>query len=164
MAVKAVILVGHGATPTDCPPALAGEFKRLEAEAARGKPSPRLAEVDAQIRRWPRTPTTDPYKTGLEEIAAALQKRLSDRLVLTAYNEFCAPTLEEAVEKAVARGCAAIDVITTMYTRGGLHSEKEIPEIVAALACKHPGVAIRYAWPFSVDKIGEFLAASLPAA
>jgi sirohydrochlorin cobaltochelatase len=158
---KAVVLVGHGAVPTDCPPDLAGEFKRLEAEASRGKPSPRFFEVDAKLRKWPRTPKTDPYKAGLEQIAAALQKQVPDRVVLTAYNEFCGPSLEESVADAVARGMTDVVVVTTMYTRGGIHSETEIPEIVAALSKKYPKLSLRYAWPFSVDAIAGFLASHL---
>jgi sirohydrochlorin cobaltochelatase len=157
----AVVLVGHGGVPADCPPALISELKRLEAEAHRGKPSPRYFEVDAQVRTWPRTPETDPYKAGLEAIAEALGKKQPGKLVLTAYNEFCAPSLQEAVEAAIAAGCTEIQIISTMYTRGGIHSETEIPQIVAALSKKHPRVTLKYAWPFSVDAIGDFLAAHL---
>lgn len=159
--LKAVVLVGHGAVPSDCPPRLAAEFKRLEAECKKTGPSERFKEVDAELRRWPRTPETDPYQAGLESIAAALRAKLPDRLVLTAYNEFCAPTLEQAVEQAASRGAREIGVITTMYTRGGVHSEHEIPDIVAALSRKLPGVSIRYAWPFSVERIADFLASHL---
>ncbi len=160
-ATKAVVLVGHGAVPTDCPPRLAAEFKRLEAEAKKSGPSPRFLEVDAELRRWPRTEKTDPYKKGLEDIAATLRRKLPERVVLTAYNEFCAPTLEEAIENAVGQGAKDIDVITTMFTRGGLHSEAEIPEIVKKESAKYPGVAIRYAWPFELDEVAKFLATHL---
>lgn len=157
---KAILLVGHGGVPTDAPPQLVSEFKRLEAQA-KGRPDARLSELDARLRRWPRTAKTDPYKAGLEEIADALRRRCPDRLVLEAYNEFCAPTIEEACAEAVSRGATAVTVITTMYTRGGSHSECEIPAIVERLKARHPGVDIRNVWPFSLDAIADFLAAEI---
>ena len=47
-----------------------------------------------------------------------------------AYNEFCAPTLEESVEELIKKGATHITVTTTMFTPGGSHSEVEIPEIL----------------------------------
>ncbi len=154
---KCLILVGHGAVPTDCPPGLVAEFKRLEA-AAKGRPSPGLAEADAKLRAWPRSPRTDPYQAGLEAVASALRRRLPDRAVLAAYNEFCGPSLPEALDSAAAAGAREITVISTMFTRGGIHSETEIPELVAQARRRHPAVSIRYAWPFELDAVAGFLA------
>lgn len=159
-AKSCVILVGHGGVPTDCPPALVSEFKRLEA-SARGKTTPALAAADKKLRDWPRTPKTDPYKTGLEAVARALASELPGRAVIPAYNEFCAPSLEVAFASAVAGGATSVTVISTMYTRGGIHSEKEIPEILARLTAAHPGVEVRYAWPFDLSAIGGMLAAEV---
>ncbi len=156
-----VILVGHGGVPTDCPPALVADFKRLEA-AARGRMTPELAQADRKLRDWPRTPKTDPYKKGLEDIATALQKTMG-QTVLPAYNEFCAPSLEDAFAQAVARGARSITVISTMYTRGGIHSETEIPEMLERLRRAHPQVETRYVWPFDVDAIAGFLAREIGA-
>jgi sirohydrochlorin cobaltochelatase len=160
---KCVILVGHGGVPTDCPPELVSDFKRQEA-AARGKPTPALLAADKKLRDWPRTPKTDPYKSGLEAVAAALAKALPDRLVLEAYNEFCAPTLEDACEEAVRRGAKSVTIISTMYTRGGVHSEREIPELVAGLRTKHPDVELRYAWPFDLSAVSALLAGEVERA
>lgn len=157
---RCVILVGHGGIPSDCPPGLVAEFKRLEA-ASKGEPSERLAEADARIRSWPRTPRSDPYKPGLEAVAEALRRELKDRLVLEAYNEFCDPSLEKAMESAIDRGAKEVTVITTMYTRGGVHSEKEIPRILDGLRRRHPGVAIRYAWPFRLQTLAGMLASEV---
>lgn len=157
---KCVILVGHGGVPKDCPPELIGEFKRLEAQS-KGKPSPQLAEADAKIRRWPRTPQNDPYKAGLEALAQALRSELKEHAVSEAYNEFCAPSLVEAVETAVAMGSYQITVISTMYTRGGVHSENEIPEILQELQRKHPGIDIRYVWPFDLKAVASMLAGEI---
>lgn len=157
---KCVILVGHGGIPTDCPPELVSEFKRLET-SSKGRPSPRLSELDKKLRTWPRTPRNDPYKPGLEAVAEALRQALPDHLVLEAYNEFCAPSLEDAVETAVKAGMAEVTVITTMYTRGGVHSETDIPEILSGLRKKHPKVSFRYAWPFDLKALGGLLASEI---
>jgi sirohydrochlorin cobaltochelatase len=114
--------------------------------------------LDMQIRRWPRTAATDPYQDGLEAIAAALRPQLNGALLAVAYNEFCAPTLEESVEELIRRGATHITVSTTMFTPGGAHSEIEIPEVLNHLRPKHPGIEMQYAWPFDVQLIARTLA------
>jgi len=159
-ATKCVILVGHGGIPSDCPRELIGEFKRLEA-AAHGKPSTELAAVDAKLRNWPRTAKTDPYKAGLEAVAAALRHKLPDYEIIEAYNEFCSPSLEEAFEQALKDGAAQITTISTMFTRGGVHSENEIPAIVARLQRLHPQIVARNVWPFDLDAVARFMAGEI---
>lgn len=155
--LKFVILIGHGGVPADCPAELAGEFKRLQS-AAKGMPSPRAAEIEARLRSWPRTEKNDPYKAGLEAVAATLADALPEHRVLAAYNEFCSPTLEQAVEEAVKENACQITVISTMYTRGGIHSEAEIPAELKELRRKHPKVDIRYVWPFDLKAVAGLLA------
>ncbi len=157
---KAVILVGHGGVPTDFPAKKVSELKRLEAAG----PSPAFAKLDDEIRRWPRTSRTDPYKTGLETVADALRAALPEHLVVEAYNEFCAPSLEQAIESVVKRGSRQVVVISTMFTRGGIHSEAEIPEILERERRRHPGVDIRYAWPFELPDVAALLAGQVQRA
>jgi len=78
-------------------------------------------------------------------------------LFAMAYNEFCMPTLEEAVEDLVKQGATSITVLTTMFTPGGSHSEVEIPEILDHLRPKYPTVELRYAWPFDLQLIAKTL-------
>lgn len=161
---EAVILVGHGGIPSDCPGDLVSELKRLEGmRRARGQVemSPREAELDKQVREWPRTPKTDPYGAGLEQIALRLRDRVAPRKLVVAYNEFCAPSLEDAIADLVAEGTKTILLTTTMFTPGGSHSEQEIPEIVEHARKLHPGVDIRYAWPFDLERAADFLADQL---
>lgn len=157
---QGVILVGHGGIPKDCPQDLVTRLKRLEAQrrAAKQPPSAEELELDMKIRRWPRVPSTDPYQSGLEAVASRLQPKLNGILFGLAYNEFCVPTLEEAVEHLIGQGATEITVATTMFTPGGAHSEIEIPEILDHLRQKHPGVALRYAWPFDLESIANTLA------
>lgn len=156
---KGVVLVGHGGIPKDCPQDLVTKLKRLEAQrrAAKLPPSQEEMDLDRTIRRWPRTDATDPYRSGLESVAAELRPLLDGILFAVAYNEFCAPTLEEAVEDLIQQGASQITVTTTMFTPGGSHSEVEIPEILAQLRPRHPGIELRYAWPFDLHQIAETL-------
>jgi sirohydrochlorin cobaltochelatase len=79
-------------------------------------------------------------------------------LFAVAYNEFCAPTLEESVEVLIKKGATHITVTTTMFTPGGAHSEIEIPEILGQLRPQYPGVELRYAWPFDLTLIANTMA------
>jgi sirohydrochlorin cobaltochelatase len=156
---RGVILVGHGGIPKGCPQELVSKLKRLEAQrrAAKLPPSPEEIELDARIRQWPRTPETDPYQSGLQAVAARLRPQLDGVLFGIAFNEFCAPTLEEAVEDLIVQGATQITVTTTMFTPGGSHSEVEIPEILDHLRSQHPGVELRYAWPFDLQLVANTL-------
>ena len=158
--VRGVILVGHGGIPKDCPQELVTRLKRLEAQrrAAKLPRSPEEIELDGKIRSWPRTAETEPYQAGLEVVAARLRTQLGRVLFAVAYNEFCAPTLEESVEKLIQQGATHITVTTTMFTPGGSHSEIEIPEILDHLKPTHPGIELRYAWPFDLNLIANTLA------
>lgn len=157
---RGVILVGHGGIPKDCPQDLVTRLKRLEAQrrAAKMPPTPEELELDSKIRRWPRTAETEPYQAGLETVAARLRAQLDGALFAVAYNEFCAPTLEESVEELIKKGATEITVTTTMFTPGGSHSEVEIPEILEQLRPQHPHVVLRYAWPFDLNLVANTLA------
>ena len=163
ISTKGVILVGHGGIPKGCPQELITKLKRLEGQRrAAGTPiSTEERELDTRIRRWPRTPETDPYQPGLEAVAARLRAHLGERLFAVAYNEFCAPTLEESVEELIKKGATDITVATTMVTPGGFHSEVEIPEILEQLRKQYPDIVLRYAWPFDMDLIAAMLATQI---
>jgi sirohydrochlorin cobaltochelatase len=158
--VRGVILVGHGGIPKGCPQELVTRLKRLEAQrrTAKQPPSAEEIELDNTIRQWPRTAATDPYQSGLEAVAAELRARLDGVLFAVAYNEFCTPTLEESVEELIRQGATEIIVTTTMFTPGGSHSEVEIPEILDHLRPQHPGIELRYAWPFDLGLVASTLA------
>ena len=161
---EAVVLIGHGGTASDTPKPMVGELKRLEGERQARREtvmSPREAELDKLVREWPRTPATDPYKYGVEEIAKSLVPKLGGRRLVIAYNEFCAPSVEDAIDGLVREGYTRISLVSTMFTRGGIHAEFEIPAIVVEARKKHPGVAVEYAWPFDAEFIASFLAAQL---
>ncbi|TLY23953.1 MAG: hypothetical protein E6K66_06235 [Nitrospirae bacterium] len=157
--VRGVILVGHGGIPNGCPQELVTKLKRLEAQrrAAKMPPSPEEIELDRKIRQWPRTQETDPYQSGLESVAAQLRANLGEVLFAVAYNEFCAPTLEDSVKELIKKGATQITVTTTMFTPGGSHSEVEIPEILERLRKQYPDIVLRYAWPFDLLMVAKLL-------
>ena len=161
--IESVVLVGHGGLPSDCPQDVVSRLKRLEMDRRRrGVPaSEEENELDRKVRDWPRTPESDPYKVGLEKLATHLADKMPDTKIVAAYNEFCAPSIEDAVDNLVASGVKSISLISSMFTPGGSHSDKEIPEDVAELRKKYPDVNFQYAWPFDLNKIAELMAGHL---
>lgn len=156
---KGIILVGHGGIPKGYPADLVSKLKRLEAQRrAAGQPmSAEELELDTKIRTWPRTPETDPYQAGLEALGAQMKSMLNGALFGLAYNEFCGPTLQEAVEDLIKQGAQSITVVSTMFTPGGSHSEYEIPEELEELRHKHPDVTLKYAWPYNLSHVSKML-------
>jgi sirohydrochlorin cobaltochelatase len=159
----AVVLVGHGGLPKDCPRDLVMRLKALEAQrqTSGGAPTVQELELDARIRQWPRTPATDPYQAGLESLAGHLRPHLHGALLAVAYNEFCSPTLEEAVADVVAAGATSIAVVPSMLTPGGVHSEVEIPETLERLRACYPQIDFRYVWPIDLTLVARMLAEQL---
>ena len=162
-AQKAVILVGHGGVPTDLPRPLLTRLKTLEAQrlASGQAPSAEELDLDRRIRHWPRTPQTDPYRDGLEALAAALRPLLQNASLAIAYNEFCTPTLEEAAEDLIAAGVTSITVVPSMLTPGGVHSEVEIPDTLDRLHLRYPEIVFQYAWPVDLGLVARMLADQL---
>jgi sirohydrochlorin cobaltochelatase len=159
----AVVLVGHGGVPRDLPREDLQRLKALEGQrrARSGTPSDEETALERRIRTWPRTPATDPYRAGLERLAEALRPLVTPATLVLAYNEFCAPALDEAVDALVASGARRIVVVPSMLTPGGVHSETEIPETMARLRTRHPDATLRYAWPFDMDAVARLLASQV---
>ena len=164
-----VVLIGHGAPATDCPPQLIGELMSLEwrgnqpGDAPQHQTDGRAAELDAKIRGWPRREGNDPYKAGLERLAAALKSLIPTDLFAIGYNEFCRPTIAEAIDDVIRRGATRVVVLPTMMTPGGIHSEHDIPAALEAVRRVHPGMTIDYLWPFNLEAVATLLAAHVKA-
>jgi sirohydrochlorin cobaltochelatase len=158
-----VVLAMHGVPPNDFPRQEMREFfelhGRVEMSPAALPPASRSRydELEAKIKRWPRTPQNDPYHAASYELARALQSECGLE-VIVGFNEFCAPDVDEALARAVADGPGRIVILTTMMTRGGEHAEREIAQAVSRARTKHPGVELIYAWPFETPAIARFLA------
>lgn len=162
---RAVILVGHGAPARGFPREIVARWKALEArrQAAGGPPSEEEIALDRQIREYPRTRDNDPYREGLSALGAALAPLLDGAELILAYNEFCAPSVGEAVERAVRGGAGRIDVLPSMLTPGGVHAEVEIPESLAEARARYPQIEIRYVWPIDLGAVASLLAGQLAA-
>lgn len=158
-AFDAIVLVGHGAAARDTPRDLVRRLRALEGERHRtgGPMTDEEARLDREVRSWPRTKENDPYKAGVDALAERLRAIAAPARVVVAFNEFCAPTIAEAVEALAAEGARAIVLVTTMTTQGGVHAEEEIPAEVAALQQRHPELSLRYAWPFDLEAVARLI-------
>ena len=157
-----VVLAMHGEPPNDFPKDEFARFFALHArlhyaDAVDEDLYHRYAALDAKIRGWPRTMENDPFYAASQQMAAQLRETTGLEVVV-GFNEFCGPTVEQAIEKAVARKAENIVVITPMMTPGGIHAEIQIPAAVRQAQERHPGVSIRYAWPFDLSEVAQFLA------
>ena len=165
----AVVLIGHGAPATDCPPELVGELMSLEWRQHHDRRDhaalhARAAALDAKIRDWPRHAGNDPYKAGLERVAETLRPMLPTDLFAIGYNEFCRPSIAEAIEQVIRQGATRVFVIPSMLTPGGLHAEHDIPKALETAREVHPEVAIEYLWPFRTADVAALLASHVRTA
>lgn len=164
---KAVIILAmHGAPPLDFPREEMTEFMNLHSRAGH-KPGPeagalkkRFEELEAKMRNWPRTGQNDPFYAGSQDLAKHLRQE-SGLEVIMGFNEFCAPTVDDVLERAAGREPEKIIVVTPMMTRGGEHSAIEIPEAIRRVQQKFPSQKIVYAWPFPMEDIARFLSSQV---
>lgn len=158
-----IVLAMHGMPPKDFPLNEKIEFFKLHSqlEAMKEKmPGPlikRHDDLETKMRNWPRTIDNDPYQATSIELSEYLKKEIGYN-VYVGYNEFCSPTLEEALEKAASQTPDNIVVITPMMTRGGEHSEIDIPAAIERTKKKFKKMHIKYIWPFETIDIAKFLA------
>lgn len=157
-----IVLVMHGEPPRDLPREAISEYFVLHEQMASAPPDrqaslrERLQALDHRIRHWPRTPANDPFYAGSMALAAALEQA-AGMPVIVAFNEFCAPALPEALDRAAASASRVL-VVSPMMTRGGSHAEGDIPRAVERARQRHPGVRFVYAWPYDVAEVAAFLA------
>ena len=152
----------HGVPPNDFPSKDLSIFFRLHSqlESSPNSLSKEQLEkydyLEKKMRDWPRTRDNDPYFFGSLDIANHLES-VTQRPAFIGFNEFCSPTLLDAFSEAVQKGATKITVVTTMLTRGGEHSEKDIPTEIEKAKEKFPYVSINYLWPISSLAVAAFL-------
>ena len=155
-----IVLAMHGTPPRDFPREELAEFFRLHSHIGEDKSrvsgQDRYSFLNNKMRNWPRTDQNDPFHAASQELAAHLSKVLGYEVVV-GYNEFCAPSLEEALQSAADNDISKIIVATPMMTRGGEHSEKDIPVKIGEFRKRHPQIEITYAWPFDSVQVAKFL-------
>ena len=161
-----IVLAMHGMPPTDFPKPETAELFGLHArlqhagERERAALEPRYALLDAKMRTWPRTAQNDPFHAGSQELAAHLS-RASGLEVFVGFNEFCAPGLDDVFAQVKARGADHVVVVTPMMTRGGEHSEIDIPNAIRRAQAQYPATVFDYVWPFPADQVAKFLSAQI---
>jgi sirohydrochlorin cobaltochelatase len=158
----AIVLAMHGAPPLDFLKEELSEFFGLHNRVGHGSSSvspqlkKRYEELNEKILRWPRSRENDPFYSGTMDMAENL-KIVSGYEVIVGFNEFCAPTIKEAIETAQNQKPEKIIVITPMMTRGGEHSERDIPKAIKDAQKMNPDIPIEYAWPFAISDVASFL-------
>ncbi|MCX7975378.1 MAG: CbiX/SirB N-terminal domain-containing protein [Candidatus Aminicenantes bacterium] len=158
----AIVLAMHGGLPQDFPQAKLNEYFQLSLKAEKDCASftpeekRRWQELEREIRNWPRNETNDPFYVGSLKIAQALEA-LARSKVFLGFNEFCSPSVEEALERASQSEAEIIIVLTPMLTPGGHHAAAEIPKAIEQVKVKYPEKKIIYAWPFEPEEVARFL-------
>jgi sirohydrochlorin cobaltochelatase len=157
-----IVLAMHGIPPNDFPKKELAEFFKLHS-MVENTSVPISTEVksqhlvlDEKIRNWPRNEQNDPFHSASYKLAEKLNE-ISGYEVIVGYNEFCYPSIDEALKSAASKNPNKIIVVTPMMTRGGDHSEKDIPTMIVEFKKIHPGIEIVYAWPFNDDQVARFL-------
>ncbi|MBI3738336.1 MAG: CbiX/SirB N-terminal domain-containing protein [Chloroflexi bacterium] len=158
-----IVLAMHGAPPNDFPKNEIGELFGLHARLEHASEPERAAlerrhqELEAKMRAWPRTSQNDPFFVGSLELASQLSQAAGLK-VIVGFNEFCAPTLDEAFDQAIKQEAERVVVVTPMMTRGGEHSEVDIPNAIKRAQATYPNVEFIYVWPFDGARLAQFLA------
>jgi sirohydrochlorin cobaltochelatase len=161
-----IVLAMHGAPPNDYPQEALLEFFGLHAQLEHAPPDQQAdlrschEALEAHMRSWPRTPANDPFWAASHDLGSQLSQSTGAE-VLVGFNEFCSPSVDEALDAAALRGPGRIIVVTPMLTRGGEHAEQDIPAAIEDARSRHPAVPIVYAWPPGVDEVARFLAAQI---
>jgi sirohydrochlorin cobaltochelatase len=82
------------------------------------------------------------WSLTLADLRTRVQARIAGAHVGIAFLEFQPPTLEEAIDAALATGARAIDVMPVFWASGG-HMASDVPPLLAAVGRRHPGVEVR---------------------
>ena len=145
-----IVLAMHGVPPRDFPAAELSEFFGLHARIEAGghgvppAQRDRYRALEQRLRAWPRTPANDPFHAASMGLAANLARETGLE-VIVGFNEFCGPSLDEALAAAAARRAGRVVAVTPMLTQGGEHAERDIPEAIDRARAAHPGAEFLYA-------------------
>ena len=158
-----IFLAMHGMPPSDFPQKETLDYFMLHSrmENMPGPPpqvmQQQYEELDNKMRNWPRTQENDSYFYASNELAEEISNQTGYK-VIVGFNEFCSPSLDDAFDAANKDNSEKIIVITPMMTRGGEHSEKDIPKAIERARKKFPQIQFSYVWPFNISKVAAFLA------
>jgi len=162
--MKTVIVIAmHGMPPKDFPSSDLREFFTLHARLE-GTPSSlpdelkqRYLQLHKKMRNWPRSRDNDPFHTAATDLASLLKEEVGCP-VHVGFNEFCAPSLDDAIASAATSKPDRIVIVTPMMTRGGEHAEVDIPNAIGHARKRFPNIHFVYCWPFDPQDVALFLA------
>ncbi len=86
---------------------------------------------------------------SLDEVVSLVQERRPESLVLAAHMEIAQPSIQEALQHAVAQDALKITVVP-YFLAPGRHITEDIPALVQAAAAAHPQAEVRLAPPLGV--------------
>ncbi|MBI1320527.1 MAG: hypothetical protein GC168_16505 [Candidatus Hydrogenedens sp.] len=93
----------------------------------------------------------------IECFAAVFRRTTGASIVEGAHMELAKPSIEQAVDRCVARGATRV-VVALFFLSPGRHSREDIPELARAAAAKHPGVTVQVTEPLGPDaRIAEVM-------
>jgi sirohydrochlorin cobaltochelatase len=156
-----IILAAHGTPPLDMPKEPLKEYMMLHGgNRVRGsQQDKRHDELEEKVRNWPRK-DNDAYWVSTHTLGKTLGKMVGSEIIV-AFNEFCAPDFKKAFEKAVQEKAKRIFVVSPMWEPANRHSRVDVAQAVYRAKKKHPGIDIKYAWPYEYDKVVELLSEQL---
>ena len=161
-----IIFAMHGSPLLDFPTNQTVELFNLHARLEHIAEGESLAlrerydQLNAKMRAWLRTPENDPFHAGSFDIASNLQEVTQIEVIL-GFNEFWNPSLEQAFKQAVKSDPVKIIVVTPLMTRGGEHSEVDIPAAIKRTESRYPDVPIENIWPFESFQVAQFLSTQI---
>ena len=155
-----IVLAMHGTPPNDFPKDDAAHFFRLHSQLHSEKATETLKrrhdELEDKMRNWPRTAQNDPFFVASHNLGSQLKKVSGDD-VIVGFNEFCAPSLDDAFDQAVEKGASNIIVVTAMMVGGGKHAEIDIPAAIKRAQNEYPRIMFYYVWPYEITSLAEFM-------
>ncbi|MFW9800350.1 MAG: sirohydrochlorin chelatase [Candidatus Thorarchaeota archaeon] len=161
-----IVLVMHGMPPKDFPKDELMEFVGLHRmiEGSAHDISEhilyRFDVLDTKVRNWPRDAENDPFWDASLRLAEEISSETRCAVVV-GFNEFCAPSISDAIDIAAQERPSKIVVTTPMMTPGGEHSEEDIPDAIEKARGRFEEIEIVYAWPFSLTEVAGFLSSQI---
>lgn len=123
------------------------------------------SKVGIVLAAYGAPPRSDTFAFEIERLATGVRQRGGYLIAEVGYNDVSHPTVEEAIERAINQGAQKVIVVPMMFVPGSAELEVGIPEAVATVQKRHPGVEISYAGllldydrqvDLILDKVGEY--------
>ncbi|MEO0271272.1 MAG: CbiX/SirB N-terminal domain-containing protein [candidate division WOR-3 bacterium] len=156
--MKYIIFVGHGSVPYDFPQEKLKKYFFLRSKKMKGElnkeEKKEFLNLERELHYFERNAENDPHYFFHKKLKDEIEKELNIKCYF-AFNEFCAPNLEEVIEEIVKNeNNSEIFIVPTMFT-GGHHTDEEIKEEIEKIKEKFKNLRIKYLYPFNFEYIKE---------